>query len=164
MAGSEQEFPLFPLGIVALPTEAVPLHIFEERYKTMIGRCLEEESEFGIVWMAEDGLRPIGCACWTSIPPTGNISTISGSGGQRSSRSARSCGSAMSRSSMKSATGPKSSRAMRPDSILARSRASPGSRDSPDQIGRAQAAAALALFFLRVKSSSLLKHRLALSI
>jgi Lon protease-like protein len=54
---------LFPLGLVALPTELVPLHIFEERYKTMIGRCLDEESEFGIVWMAEDGLRPIGCAC-----------------------------------------------------------------------------------------------------
>ncbi len=48
---------------MALPTELVPLHIFEERYKTMIGRCLDEGSEFGIVWMAEDGLRPIGCAC-----------------------------------------------------------------------------------------------------
>jgi Lon protease-like protein len=58
-----RDFPLFPLGLVALPTELVPLHIFEERYKTMIGRCLEDESEFGIVWMAEDGLRPIGCAC-----------------------------------------------------------------------------------------------------
>jgi Lon protease-like protein len=58
-----RDFPLFPLGLVALPTELVPLHIFEERYKTMIGRCLEEGSEFGIVWMAEDGLRPIGCAC-----------------------------------------------------------------------------------------------------
>ena len=58
-----RDFPLFPLGLVALPTELVPLHIFEERYKTMIERCLEEPSEFGIVWMAEDGLRPIGCAC-----------------------------------------------------------------------------------------------------
>jgi Lon protease-like protein len=58
-----RDFPLFPLGIVALPSELIPLHIFEERYKTMIGRCLEEPSEFGIVWMAEDGLRPIGCAC-----------------------------------------------------------------------------------------------------
>jgi Lon protease-like protein len=58
-----KDFPLFPLGIVALPTELVPLHIFEERYKTMIARCLEEESEFGIVWLADDGLRPIGCAC-----------------------------------------------------------------------------------------------------
>jgi Lon protease-like protein len=56
------EFPLFPLGLVALPGELIPLHIFEERYKTMIGRCLEGESEFGIVWLADDGLREIGCA------------------------------------------------------------------------------------------------------
>ena len=58
-----RDFPLFPLGLVALPTELVPLHIFEERYKAMIGRCLEDESEFGIVWLADDGLRPVGCAC-----------------------------------------------------------------------------------------------------
>ncbi len=58
-----RDFPLFPLGLVALPSEMIPLHIFEERYKTMIGRCREEPSEFGIVWMADDGLRPIGCAC-----------------------------------------------------------------------------------------------------
>ena len=57
------DLPLFPLPMVLLPSEVVPLHIFEERYKTMIGRCLDESSEFGIVWMAEDGLRPIGCAC-----------------------------------------------------------------------------------------------------
>jgi Lon protease-like protein len=55
-------FPLFPLGLVALPYEYVPLHIFEERYKTMIGMCLERDSEFGIVWAAEEGLRPVGCA------------------------------------------------------------------------------------------------------
>jgi Lon protease-like protein len=58
-----KDFPLFPLGLVALPSELVPLHIFEERYKTMMARCLEEESEFGIVWLADDGLRPVGCAC-----------------------------------------------------------------------------------------------------
>jgi len=58
-----RDFPLFPLGLVALPSEVVPLHIFEERYKAMIARCLEEASEFGIVWLADDGLRPIGCAC-----------------------------------------------------------------------------------------------------
>jgi Lon protease-like protein len=57
------DFPLFPLGLVALPTEAVPLHIFEERYKTMINDCLARDSEFGIVWLADDGLREIGCAC-----------------------------------------------------------------------------------------------------
>jgi Lon protease-like protein len=58
-----RDFPLFPLGLVALPHEFVPLHIFEERYRTMFARCLDSESEFGIVWMADDGLKPIGCAC-----------------------------------------------------------------------------------------------------
>ncbi len=58
-----RDFPLFPLGLVALPTELVPLHIFEERYKTMVARVLEEEGEFGILWLADDGLREIGCAC-----------------------------------------------------------------------------------------------------
>src|SRR3954471_23144000 len=57
------DFPLFPLGLVALPSELVPLHIFEDRYKSMITRCLEEPTEFGIVWAADDGLRGIGCAC-----------------------------------------------------------------------------------------------------
>ena len=61
--GLVKDFPLFPLGMVALPSELVPLHIFEERYKTMIARCLEEGSEFGIVWLSDDGLRPTGCAC-----------------------------------------------------------------------------------------------------
>ena len=58
-----RDFPLFPLGLVALPTELIPLHVFEERYKTMMARVLEEEGEFGIVWVSDDGLRPIGCAC-----------------------------------------------------------------------------------------------------
>jgi len=59
----EQELPLFPLGLVALPTEAIPLHIFEERYKTMIGEAIAGETEFGIVWLSDDGLRATGCAC-----------------------------------------------------------------------------------------------------
>jgi Lon protease-like protein len=58
-----RDFPLFPLGLVALPSELIPLHIFEERYKAMVAHCLSEESEFGIVWSADDGLRPVGCAC-----------------------------------------------------------------------------------------------------
>ncbi len=58
-----RDFPLFPLGLVALPAELVPLHVFEERYRTMFEVCLESESEFGIVWAAEDGLKPVGCAC-----------------------------------------------------------------------------------------------------
>ncbi|MDX6721743.1 MAG: hypothetical protein QOD73_147 [Solirubrobacteraceae bacterium] len=57
-----RDFPLFPLGIVALPHELVPLHIFEERYRTMIGECIERRLEFGIVWVEDDELRPVGCA------------------------------------------------------------------------------------------------------
>jgi Lon protease-like protein len=57
------DFPLFPLGLVALPGERIPLHIFEERYKTMMNQCLAEQREFGIVWMSDDGLRETGCAC-----------------------------------------------------------------------------------------------------
>jgi Lon protease-like protein len=58
-----QDFPLFPLGLVVLPSEVVPLHIFEERYKTMVNECLAREQDFGVVWLADDGLREIGCAC-----------------------------------------------------------------------------------------------------
>ena len=57
-----ERFPLFPLGLVLLPGEVVPLHIFEERYKEMIGRCLDDGSEFGIVWMSDDGLKEVGCS------------------------------------------------------------------------------------------------------
>jgi Lon protease-like protein len=57
-----QDFPIFPLGLVALPREFVPLHIFEPRYRTMVAEALEQESEFGIVWSDEEGLRDVGCA------------------------------------------------------------------------------------------------------
>jgi Lon protease-like protein len=62
VAGSKlEDLPLFPLPIVLLPTEVVPLHIFEERYKEMIAGCLEDETEFGIIWLSDDGLRDVGC-------------------------------------------------------------------------------------------------------
>ena len=57
------DFPLFPLDLVVLPGEAVPLHIFEERYKTMIDECRDRDSEFGVVWLSDDGLHDVGCAC-----------------------------------------------------------------------------------------------------
>jgi Lon protease-like protein len=63
VASLVRDFPLFPLGLVALPSELIPLHIFEDRYKAMMARVLEEEGEFGIVWVSDDGLRPVGCAC-----------------------------------------------------------------------------------------------------
>src|SRR4051812_4538271 len=59
-------FPLFPLDLVLLPSEVVPLHIFEERYKLMIGECLESNGEFGIVWLSDDGLREVGCTARVS--------------------------------------------------------------------------------------------------
>lgn len=54
------ELGLFPLGLVLLPTEQVPLHIFEPRYRELIGECLEREVPFGLVFADEDGMREIG--------------------------------------------------------------------------------------------------------
>ena len=62
MADTRERFPLFPLGLVLLPHELVPLHVFEERYKLMIGECLDQESEFGIVWLSDEGLKDVGCS------------------------------------------------------------------------------------------------------
>jgi Lon protease-like protein len=54
------ELGLFPLPLVLLPSEHVPLHIFEERYKDLIGECLEDDSEFGLVYADDAGIREIG--------------------------------------------------------------------------------------------------------
>ena len=62
MAESIERFPLFPLALVLLPGEVVPLHIYEERYKRMIDHCLESGSEFGIIWTSDEGLQSIGCS------------------------------------------------------------------------------------------------------
>jgi Lon protease-like protein len=51
---------LFPLGLVLLPTERIPLHIFEDRYKELIGECLEHDAEFGLVYTDTDGIRDVG--------------------------------------------------------------------------------------------------------
>jgi Lon protease-like protein len=55
------DLPLFELPVVLLPGELLPLHIFEERYKRMIGHCLDAEQPFGIVFGDEEGARRIGC-------------------------------------------------------------------------------------------------------
>jgi Lon protease-like protein len=54
------EIGIFPLELVLLPTERVPLHIFEVRYKELIGECLAREDEFGLVLADERGLRLVG--------------------------------------------------------------------------------------------------------
>ena len=59
MAGLE--LPIFELPLVLLPGEKVPLHIFEDRYKRMVGRSLEQGEPFGIVLRDDDGARSIGC-------------------------------------------------------------------------------------------------------
>jgi Lon protease-like protein len=54
------EIGLFPLSLVLLPGEQIPLHIFEPRYRELIGECLAEERPFGLVFSDEDGTREIG--------------------------------------------------------------------------------------------------------
>jgi Lon protease-like protein len=54
------EIGLFPLGIVLLPGERVPLHIFEPRYKELIGECIDSGSPFGLVLADDDGMRNVG--------------------------------------------------------------------------------------------------------
>lgn len=62
MDGDAVELPIFELPLALLPGELLPLHIFEDRYKRMIGRCLERGEPFGIVFRdAEGGARRIGC-------------------------------------------------------------------------------------------------------
>src|SRR6202162_3253171 len=53
--------PLFPLSIVLSPGQAVPLHIFEQRYRVMTRHCIETQSPFGIVLVHEEELAEIGC-------------------------------------------------------------------------------------------------------
>jgi Lon protease-like protein len=54
------EIGLFPLGIVLLPGERMPLHIFEPRYRELIGECLDLGEPFGLVLDDEDGMRDVG--------------------------------------------------------------------------------------------------------
>ncbi len=55
------KIPLFPLDVVLFPGMPLPLHIFEERYKEMIGECLEQGMEFGVVRSQREGLAIAGC-------------------------------------------------------------------------------------------------------
>lgn len=60
--------PLFPLEVVLLPEEPLPLHIFEDRYKEMVGACLEAKAagfgqqEFGVVLAKEREMHTVGCS------------------------------------------------------------------------------------------------------
>jgi len=53
--------PLFPLQVVLLPGAPLPLHIFEDRYKEMIGEVIRDRLEFGVVLANEKGIVNTGC-------------------------------------------------------------------------------------------------------
>lgn len=53
--------PLFPLRVVLFPGAPLPLHIFEDRYKEMIGEAVRNGSEFGVVQAGEKGILNVGC-------------------------------------------------------------------------------------------------------
>jgi Lon protease-like protein len=53
--------PLFPLRVVVFPRTPLPLHIFEDRYKEMVGEAISGQTEFGIVLAKEDGIVNAGC-------------------------------------------------------------------------------------------------------
>jgi hypothetical protein len=57
----EPLLPLFPLQAVLFPRTLLPLHIFEDRYKEMIGEAIRSEAEFGIVQASEKGIVNAGC-------------------------------------------------------------------------------------------------------
>jgi Lon protease-like protein len=57
----ETLLPLFPLEVVLLPSILLPLHIFEERYKEMIGEAIRDKTEFGVVQAGEKGILNLGC-------------------------------------------------------------------------------------------------------
>ena len=56
-----RDVPLFPLGIVLLPGEVLPLRIFEPRYREMVARCLAGPEPFCVVHADDDGMRAVGC-------------------------------------------------------------------------------------------------------
>lgn len=53
--------PLFPLNVVLLPGADLPLHIFEPRYLEMVGKCLKDKSEFGVLLALPNGVVHVGC-------------------------------------------------------------------------------------------------------
>ncbi|OZC02147.1 LON peptidase substrate-binding domain-containing protein [Rubricoccus marinus] len=60
----DERLPLFPLGLVLLPGEPVPLHIFEPRYREMVALCLKEDRPFGILYASESGMSQVGTTAW----------------------------------------------------------------------------------------------------
>jgi Lon protease-like protein len=62
----ETWLPLFPLNVVLFPRSALPLHIFEERYKVLINECVERGSPFGMALARDEGIADVGCSARVS--------------------------------------------------------------------------------------------------
>ena len=58
---SAREIGLFPLATVLVPGELLPLHIFEDRYRRLIGDCERHGQEFALLFADDDGTRELGC-------------------------------------------------------------------------------------------------------
>jgi Lon protease-like protein len=56
-----RDLPLFPLELVLVPGEPLPLHIFEPRYQELVDRCVDGDEPFVLVYQDEEGMREIGC-------------------------------------------------------------------------------------------------------
>jgi len=56
-----ERIPLFPLNVVLLPGAALPLHIFEPRYRDMIRQCVRDKTEFGLLLSLPRGIVRVGC-------------------------------------------------------------------------------------------------------
>ena len=70
-----ERLPLFPLDTVLFPKQVLPLHIFEERYKTLIGRCIEEGAPFGVV-LIRSGKQVGGDAVPHDVGTTARIARV----------------------------------------------------------------------------------------
>jgi Lon protease-like protein len=57
------EIGLFPLNLVLVPGEQAPLHIFEPRYRELIGECLDFGNDFGLLLEDDEGMRDVGTRC-----------------------------------------------------------------------------------------------------
>ena len=55
------DLPVFPLPLVLLPGELLPLHIFEPRYRELVARCLAGPEPFCVVLEDDAGVREVGC-------------------------------------------------------------------------------------------------------
>src|SRR5207248_5482663 len=71
----DELLPLFPLNTVLFPGMPLPLHIFEERYKLMIGRCIEDERPFGVV-LIQSGPEVGGPAVPHKVGTTAHIAAV----------------------------------------------------------------------------------------